>query len=90
MRPVSTMSIAFDLPIVRGQPLRAARAGDDAKVDLRLSELGGIGGDDQVAHHRELAAAAEREPGDRRDDRLPHAQDRFPALAMKSSEQRRG
>jgi hypothetical protein len=32
--------------------------------------FGVFGGDDEVAHHRELAAAAERESRDRRDHRL--------------------
>ena len=52
------------------QALRAAGAGDDAELDLGLAELGAVGGDDEVAHHRQLAAAAEREAGDRGDHRL--------------------
>ncbi len=55
MRPVNTMSIALALPTAR-QPLRAAGAQDDAQLDFRLSELGGIGGHQDVAHHGQLAA----------------------------------
>src|SRR4029079_4290437 len=43
------------------QTLRASRAGHDSEVDLELPELGGLPRDDQVARHRELAAAAETE-----------------------------
>ena len=52
------------------EPLRAADAGDDAELDLGLAEFGTVGGDDDVAMHGQLAAAAEREAGDRGDDRL--------------------
>ncbi|MPL85440.1 hypothetical protein SDC9_31408 [bioreactor metagenome] len=58
-----------------GQPLRAAHAGDDAEVDLGLAELGVLGGDDEIAHHRQLAAAAERIARHRRDHRLAGFQD---------------
>src|SRR5207237_3741839 len=54
------------------QALRAAPAGDDPKVDLGLAELRGTRRVAQVARERELAAAAEREPVDRGDRRLPH------------------
>ena len=60
------------------QPLRAADAGNDAELDLGLAELRVVGGDDDVAHHRELAAAAEREARDRRDHRLAHPRDAIP------------
>ena len=50
-----------------GQPLRAAHAGQHAELDLGLTELRGVGGDQQVAHHRQLTAAAERVARDRRD-----------------------
>jgi enoyl-CoA hydratase/carnithine racemase len=50
------------------QPLRAARAGDDAEPDLGLAELRGLRGEDQVAHHRPFAPAAQREAVDRGDD----------------------
>ena len=42
------------------QPLGAADARDGAERDFRLAEFGGVGSDDDVAHHGELAAAAER------------------------------
>ena len=35
-----------------GQPLRAAPAGDDAQVDLRLAETGPVGANAHVASHR--------------------------------------
>ena len=62
-----------------GQALRAARAGDHAELDLGLAELGGVGGEDEIAHHRELASAAERESGDGGDDRLARLRDVLPA-----------
>ncbi len=51
------------------EALRAAAAGDDPERDLRLPELGGLGGDDHVAHQGQLAAAAEGESGHRGDHR---------------------
>ena len=53
-----------------GEPLRAAGARHDAELDLGLAELRRVGGEDEVAHHGELAAAAEREARHRRDHRL--------------------
>ena len=53
------------------QALRAAEAGDDAELDLRLAEQRRARGDAHVAGHRQLAAAAEREPVDGRDRRDP-------------------
>jgi hypothetical protein len=44
----------------------------------RLAELGVVGRDDEVAHHGDLAAAAEREARDRRDDRLAPLADAVP------------
>ena len=61
------------------QALRAAGAGDDAELDLGLAEARGVGGDDEVAHHRQLAAAAEREAGHRGDDGLAHARGSSPS-----------
>ena len=49
------------------QPLRAAPSRDDAEQDLRLAEPGLLAGDAEVARQRQLAAAAERVAGDRRD-----------------------
>ena len=43
------------------QPLGAAEARDDPEVDLRLAERGRLRGDAEVAGHRQLAAAAERQ-----------------------------
>ena len=53
------------------QPLGPAAAGDDPERDLRLAELGRLGGDDQVADQGELAAAAQRPAGDGGDHRRP-------------------
>jgi hypothetical protein len=61
-----------------GQALGAARARDDAQLDLGLTEPGRVGRDDEVAHHREFAAAAERKAGHRGDDRLAPSGDAVP------------
>src|SRR6185437_9601528 len=45
-------------------------AGNGAERNLRLAEFGRVGGDDDIAHHRKLAAAAERIACDRRNGRL--------------------
>ena len=55
------------------QALRSAHAGGDAELDLGLAELGAVGGDDEVGHHRHFAAAAEREARHRGDPRLAGA-----------------
>ena len=68
------------------QALRAAGAGDEAELDLRLAELRRLRGDDHVAEHRQLAAAAEAVAGDRRDDRRPDLPDRVPALQARRSD----
>ncbi len=52
-----------------------ADAGHDAEIDFRLSELGGIGRDDEIAEHGEFAASAERPSRDRGDHRLAHGSD---------------
>ena len=44
------------------QALGAAAAGNDADLDFRLAEFRRLAGDNDVAGHRELTAAAEREP----------------------------
>jgi hypothetical protein len=54
------MSIDFGLADESGQALGAAHAGHDAQVDFGLAELGGVGGNDEIAHHRQFAAAAQR------------------------------
>src|SRR6185437_16822452 len=50
------------------ETLRPAGAGHDAELDFRLSELGALPGDDDVAVHGELAAAPERKSVHRGDD----------------------
>mmetsp|Transcript_34825 Transcript_34825/g.79650 ORF Transcript_34825/g.79650 Transcript_34825/m.79650 type:complete len:286 (+) Transcript_34825:311-1168(+) len=57
------------------EALRAAKARDGAKLDLRLAELSGVCGEDEVAAHRELTPAAQREAVDRGDDRLAQLRD---------------
>ena len=69
-----------------GQALGAADAGNGAERDLGLAELRGVGGDDDVAHHGELAAAAERIAADRGNGRLAAARD---AVAADGGEVRR-
>ena len=76
--------MALALPTEAGEALRAAGARHDAELDLGLAELGRVGGDDDVAHHGELAAAAEREARDRGNDRLAARATRS-QVAMKSS-----
>jgi hypothetical protein len=61
------------------QPLGAARAGNDAKLDLRLTESRGVRRQDEIAHHCELTAAAERKACDGGDDRLSRTRHRVPA-----------
>ena len=67
------------------QPLGPAGAGHDAELDLGLAELGVLAGDDQVAAHRQLAAAAEREAADRGDQRRPDRARSAPRRANRSS-----
>src|SRR5207248_7352466 len=67
------------LPHRTGQALCPAGAGNDPEVNLRLAELRGLRGDDDVADHRELAASAEGLSGDRRDYRRLDPADRLPA-----------
>ena len=52
------------------QALRPGKPRNQAQVDLRLTESGRVGRQPQRAGHRQLAAAAEREAIDGRDDRL--------------------
>ena len=58
--------------------MRAARTGNNAQLDFRLTEFGVVCRDDEVAHHRQLAAAAECEAADRSDDGLANGPDDFP------------
>ena len=62
------------------EPLRAARPRHHTELDLWLPELGVLAGDDHVAQHRQLAATAQREPADGRDDRLPDPLEPLPAV----------
>ena len=55
--------------------LRPAVARKDPEVHLGLAELGVLARDPDVARHRELAPAAEREAVDRRDHRHAHPLD---------------
>src|SRR5439155_11989258 len=58
----------------------AARARNDPEGRLGLAELRCLGGDDQVARHRELAAAAETEAGHRGDEGRPERANCVPPL----------
>ena len=49
------------------------------ELDLGLAELCGVRRDDEVAHHRKLAAASERKSGDRRDDGFAASGEPIPA-----------
>ena len=60
--------------------LRPSGARNHADPGFRLTELSGLGSDDQVAGHGQLAAAAEAEARDRRHQRRPKARDHVPAL----------
>ena len=73
-------SIAKRLADCPGQALGATGAGQDAEVDLRLAELRGFRRDDDVARHRELAAAAEAIARDGRDERRAQRANRVPAV----------
>ena len=68
--PRQTQVHRFRFTDQRGQALGAADAGHDTELDFRLAEPGVVGGDDEIAHHRQLATAAERITRDRGDDRL--------------------
>ena len=80
------------------QALRSGVAGNQPEVDFGLSELRGVGREAHRAGHRQLAAAAEREPvdggnhrlaevldaGRRSPDRGARARDRRPAIARRA------
>src|SRR5207244_4337146 len=63
-----------------GKSLRAPPAGNEAQVDLRLTQLRRARRVADVARERELAAAAEGEPVHRRDRRLRHRLEQPPGL----------
>ena len=65
------------------QALCATSAGDRADRDFRLSEFCGVGGDDEIAHHRKLASAAQRITGNRCDDRFAATRNPFPIARNK-------
>src|SRR5206468_6060568 len=52
-----------------------------AQLDLGLAKSGVVGGDDEVAHHGQLAAAAQRKTADGRYHRLADAADLLPVAA---------
>ena len=81
MRPVSTMSIAFALPTARGRRCVPPAPGMMPSLISGWPNFARVGGDDEVAHHRQLAAAAEREAGHRGDHRLAHLAHRLPVAA---------
>jgi hypothetical protein len=60
------------------QALGATGAGNDAKFDFRLTKAGVVGGNDEVAHHRQFAAAAQGKAADGGDDWFAHAANGFP------------
>ena len=78
VRPVRISSIARALPIARVRRCVPPAPGHDAELDLGLAELGVLAGDDHVARHRQLAAAAERKAADRGDERRPDRLDPVP------------
>ncbi len=57
------------------QALRAAKTGDDAELDFRLTEPGILRGQPQGAGQRDFAAAAEGEAVDGRNDGLAEVLD---------------
>ena len=59
------------------QALRAAGARDDAQRNFRLSEARRLRCNDEIAHHREFAAPAQRPSRNSGDDRFAqHAEKR--------------
>ena len=72
-----------------GRAAGCRRARDDAELDLGLPELRALGGVDEVAAQRELAAAAEREAIDRGDPRLLRRLDRVANARAVLDERRR-
>ncbi|MNV58565.1 hypothetical protein D3C71_1509510 [compost metagenome] len=60
------------------QTLRTACAGDHAQFDFGLAEFGVFSGDDEIAHHGQLTATAQRKTADSGNDGLADGADRFP------------
>ena len=59
--PREDQVLGLGWPDQPGQPLRAARPGDDAEQDLGLTELGVVSREAYVGRQGHLAATAERE-----------------------------
>ena len=78
IRPVSIDVHRLGLADGARETLRAADAGNDPEPDFGLAEFGVVGGDDEIALHRQFAAAAEREAGHRRDHRLAYCRGAIP------------
>jgi hypothetical protein len=83
------MSIAFGLADKTRQALGAADARHHAKVDFGLAEFGSVSSDDEIAHHRQFAPAAQRIATNSGDDRLAHAQQRLGLGGKKSASEHR-
>lgn len=81
------MSIALDLPTKRAA-LRATDAYHHAKVHFGLAELGAFRCDDEIAHHCQLAATAQRIAGNRCDDRLAGTTDGFRQIGEQVAHER--
>src|SRR6516225_6459162 len=82
MRPVRTRSKAKAMDLVltgrMREPLRTADPGNNAELDFRLAKLGVVRGDDEIALHGKLAAAAKRKSRDRGNHRLAGLGDAMP------------
>ena len=83
IRPVRIRSIALALPTARVSRCVPPKPGMTPSLISGWPNFAVVGGDDDVALHGELAAAAERKARDRRDHRLAAARD--PVLARRRS-----
>ena len=57
MRPVRAHVHGLGLADSAREPLGSARSGNDAEIDLGLAEFCVLRGEDQIAHHRDLASS---------------------------------
>src|SRR5690606_24079656 len=64
------------------EPLRAAAAGNDAEVDLRLRKARPVARNANIARHRKFVAAAETEAVDHRDHRFWELIDRIEEVPL--------